>query len=86
MKEEDAEHGTYASYQQCLKRPEGTCEPCRKAGAEYMRQWRKDRPLAYGRERAKTNARGRAWARLAHMQPTLFQALYQEELERGEAS
>lgn len=86
MKEEDIPHGTYAGWNHCHKRTEGTCDQCKKAQNEYMRQWRKDRPLAFGRAKAREAARQRAWCRLSHMQPTLFQALYQEELERGEAS
>ncbi|MCW2902247.1 MAG: hypothetical protein JWO67_4512 [Streptosporangiaceae bacterium] len=86
MKPEDIQHGSYAGWNQCRKNPEGACGPCRKASAEYMAQWRKDRPRAYSRERGRSSARSRAAWRLARMQPTLFRALVQEELQKAEAS
>jgi hypothetical protein len=35
--------GTYASYQQHLKRGDEPCAPCRQALAAYQREWRRSK-------------------------------------------
>ncbi|WP_155293529.1 hypothetical protein [Rhodococcoides fascians] len=34
-------HGTTTgAFQRCRRRPEGACEPCKRAQAEYIKNWR----------------------------------------------
>ena len=36
----DIQHGTYAGYQRCKRRPEKACQSCKDANAEYKQAWR----------------------------------------------
>lgn len=75
-----AEHGTYATAQQCRKRPEGACDDCKAARNAYMREYRATHQGAYEWERAKESARDRARRQLAHLHPDEFQHLYDIEM------
>jgi len=77
------EHGTYGGYQQCKKRPEGPCDPCRVACREYMGQWRERNPDKAARHGDRADARSRAATRLARMHPAVFRALVAEEMAKG---
>lgn len=76
----DIEHGTRNGYNACRRRPEGPCEPCRVASAEYMRDYRAGRGMA--RNRAQTTAYARALAVLRVRHQAEFDALYADELKR----
>ncbi len=72
-------HGTYGGAQLHRKRGEDMCDPCRKAAADYMRQYRRNRPDKYAQQRAVQDARGRALTRLAARHSVEFAAIYEEE-------
>lgn len=72
-------HGTYGGSQLHRRRGEDVCDPCKKAAAEYLRQYRKSRPDKYAAERARNDARGRALTRLAARHQVEFAAIYEEE-------
>jgi hypothetical protein len=77
----EIKHGSASSYQRCRKRPEGSCEACRKAAAEYVKAWRRSQP-AFSRARSANRqaAIRRAHLRLAEMYPAEFQTLLSEEM------
>lgn len=79
---EAIEHGTYGGYQKCVGRPEGSCEPCRKAAREYIRQYRKD-PSVREKDRFANKTRTRALERLAKEYPARFLEILDEV--RGDA-
>jgi hypothetical protein len=81
----EIQHGhSYGEAQKCRKRNGRACPPCRRQMADYLAQWRKERPLAWGVEKVKQNARMRAMWRLARMHPVVFRALVDEELAKDE--
>lgn len=76
----EIEHGTsYGEFQRCRRQNGKACTPCRRQAADYLAQWRKERPLAARRAQLEDYARERALWRLARMQPVLFSALVAEE-------
>ena len=46
MKRTPMRHGTYAGWNQHMKRGTRICRPCRKAQAKYMRSYRKRQRVA----------------------------------------
>jgi hypothetical protein len=79
----EIDHGSSAAaYQRCRKRPEGSCEACKRAATEYVRKWRATQQPAFSKERAllKRSATRRAKTRLAAMHPNDYQHLLAEEL------
>lgn len=76
-------HGSYAGYQVCQRRPEGSCEECRKATREYMAEYRKRRPEVQARERLKRRARERALWKLARQFPREYRVLVHDEMTRA---
>lgn len=73
--------GTYAGYQKHRKTGQVPCRPCRDANAAYMRKLRANSERTYRNTREDNAARQRAHTRLARLYPTLFDALYTEELQ-----
>lgn len=63
-------HGTRSGYMRCIKRPEGSCEPCRRANNDYAREHRRRRSWATYR---------RALDRLAQRHAEEFHALLEQE-------
>ena len=76
-----AECGTYNGWNRHNRRQEKPCDPCRLAKNEYARAYRASNPAYNADELARKAARERAARRLAALYPTLFSALYTEELE-----
>lgn len=82
MDADDPRHGTYAGSQRHRLDGEAPCEPCRQAGAEYMREWRKEAK----HDKARHNARARALWRLAKEYPGEYERLYIDEVRKALAS
>ncbi len=78
----DEEHGTYAGLQAHKRRSEEPCQPCKDAGAAYMRKFRKERPLARESDRWFNGTRSAALERLASEYPARFRELLEEERAR----
>ena len=81
MTGDDIKHGTCGGYQQHRKRGTEPCPKCRAACAAYARERRKNAEVR-GEEKRQAAARARAYVRLSHAYPTLYRALYEEELRR----
>lgn len=80
MTSEETRCGSYAGYQRHIRRKEPTCEPCRKANAVYVAEFRADNPESYALNKRRDAARNRALWRLANAHRTEFDALVIEEL------
>jgi hypothetical protein len=71
--------GTDAGYQRHLRHGEQPCEPCKAATTAKQREFRRNNPDAYQREKDRNAARGRALERLADEYPERFGVLLDEE-------
>jgi hypothetical protein len=77
----EIEHGSAAAYHKCRRRPEGSCQECKRAAAAYVKQWRERQPaFSRARQARHRSAIRRAHARLAEMYPDEFKSLLAEEL------
>ena len=74
-------HGTYGGYQQHHKRGTDPCPECRDAQVWYARR-RRESAEVRAEDRRQAAARTRAYVRLSRAYPTLYRALYEEELGR----
>ena len=70
-------HGTYGGYQKHRKLGVEACAECLAAQVWYTRRRRES-----AEERRQTAARTRAYVRISRAYPTLYRALYEEELGR----
>ena len=70
-------HGTYGGYQKHRKLGVEACAECLAAQVWYTRRRRES-----AEERRQTAARTRAYVRISRAYPTLYHALYEEELGR----
>lgn len=73
--------GTYKGWQRHYRQQEESCGPCRLAKNEYQRAYRASNAAYRADQLRRKAARDRAGRRLAALYPTLFSALYAEELE-----
>jgi hypothetical protein len=73
--------GTRSGYQKHVREDTSPCTPCRIANREYMRKYR-ERPGVMDKELDRNLARSRALWRLAHLHPTQFAILVDEEMGR----
>jgi hypothetical protein len=71
--------GTYAGLQAHKKRREEPCQPCKDAGAAYVRAYRSASPARRAADRWWTRTRHAALERLAREYPERFQAILAEE-------
>ena len=74
-------HGTYGGYQKHHKRGMDPCPECLAAHSGYARR-RRESAEVRAEERRQAAARTRAYVRLSRAYPTLYHALYEEELGR----
>ena len=75
--------GTYGAYQRHLRRYEDVCPACKEASRAYIREYRRASRAKDPSSRQPQKyaaARGRALARLAHIYPEIYRALYVEEM------
>jgi hypothetical protein len=77
----DTSCGTHAGYVRHKRRKEPTCERCKAANAEYMRNRRQQNPEKYALDKAHSNAYSRAAWRLVGRYPDEFRILVAEELK-----
>ena len=74
-------HGTYGGYQKHHKLGVEACPECRDAQVWYARR-RRESAEVRAEEKRQDTARTRAYVRLSRTYPTLYRALYEEELGR----
>ena len=78
-------HGAYGGYQKPRKLGVEECTECMAAQVWYARRRRESaevRAEVRAEEKRQDNARTRAYVRLSRAYPTLYRALYEEELGR----
>lgn len=75
------EHGTNGGYQACKKLLGTACDRCKKAEADYMKEWRKKNGEAAKRLKEKAQLRQKAKTILANHYYSEFQFIL-AELER----
>ena len=74
-------HGTYGGYQKHRRLGVEACAECLAAQVWYTRR-RRESAEVRAEEQRQTAARTRAYVRLSRAYPTLYHALYEEELGR----
>lgn len=74
-------HGTTAGWNRHNRDHIPMCDPCRKAHADYMRDYRRNNTQAREKNNRLTRAQTRALWRLKDLHPDEFQALVAEEFE-----
>jgi hypothetical protein len=71
----DQVHGTYASYQRELKTTGKPCDRCKRAAADWHREWRKRGSRAVAHERWLVDTHRQALGRMAREYPAEFLAV-----------
>ena len=74
-------HGAYGGYQKPRKLGVEACAECRDAQVWYTRR-RRESAEVRAEEQRQDAARTRAYVRLSRAYPTMYRALYEEELGR----
>lgn len=86
MNADDPRHGTYAGYNAHRKSGIPMCGPCRKAGTDYVRDYRATRGVVKSqKEAARNRARHRAAWRLVDLHADEFHRLSVEEMRKESA-
>lgn len=76
--------GTTRGYQAHMRAGTKPDAACKRARADYMREYRQKNRDAYRKQREAQNAQSRALWRLAHAHPAEFRRLVLEEQARAE--